>query len=433
MLLTLGPRSWSPSTETYARTTLGLVISGLTVTTALLTLCGYAAWNPVSRRYLDRVSFRLLIYALVAHLFFGITITPGSLMPVSSGWGCAFLIFSINLCLMFSAGMFLCMAINLPLVLAHNVNGQKMEKYYVLGITLVSLICNVVPYASGKLGWDANNSRCWYHSTNRADTMRWLIGTQTFWIMFSAVGEVGAFLTILGYFVAYELDMPRFYPDTHFNTTYSSEASHRAGSTILQFRNIILRVGLYPLVSCLLNISTSVIDVYQMKNPESSASNWRLNLTDIAIYAGRPLIYGLLAATDPVCYSSHSSHSSLSGAPSSSPNFGSSRMLLTRIDIQSLIRALRALRHPEDESKTQSHGPGWLTPSACLSTVIDVSPYEVDCDQTDCEETSTAPTLGKILEEGKEECLDEGDDQSGITTNTLAPTQRASIDVVCHI
>ncbi|KAJ7623994.1 hypothetical protein B0H17DRAFT_1340460 [Mycena rosella] len=398
MSLTLGPRSWSPSTETYARAILGLIIPGLTVTTALLTLCGYAAWNPVSRRYLDRVSFRLLIYALVAHLFFGITLMVASLMPVSPGWGCDFLFFSSNLCLMFSAGMFFCMAINLPLVLAHNVNGQKMEKYYVLGTTLISLICNVVPYASGKFGWDATNSRCWYHSTNRADTMRWLIGTQTFWIMFSAVGEVGAFLTILGYFVAYELDMPRFYPDTHFNTTYSSEASHRAGSTILQFRNIILRVGLYPLVSCLLNISTSVFDVYEMKNPESSASNWRLNLTDLAIYAGRPLIYGLLAATDP-----------------------------------SLIRALRALRHPEDESKTQSHGPGWLMPSACLSTVIDMSSYEVDCDQTDREETSTASTLGTILEEGKDGCLDEGHDQSGITTNTLAPTQRASIDVVCHI
>jgi hypothetical protein len=35
--------------------------------------------------------------------------------------------------------------------------------------------------------------------------MRWLIGTQTFWIMLSAVGEVGAFLTIIGYLVAYEV------------------------------------------------------------------------------------------------------------------------------------------------------------------------------------------------------------------------------------
>ncbi|KAJ7703866.1 hypothetical protein B0H14DRAFT_2647694 [Mycena olivaceomarginata] len=311
------------------------------------------------------------------------------------GWTCDLLSFVPNLSLMFSAGMFLCMALNLPLVLAHNVNGQKMEKYYILGTTLVGLICNVVPYASGKLGWNAINGTCWYRSTELAEMMRWLISTQTFWIMLSAVGEVGAFLTILGYLIAYELDMRRFHTDTQFKTTYLSEASHCAGSTILKFRNIILRIGLYPLVSCLLNISTSIIDIYQTKNPESSELNWRLNLTDVAIYAGRPLIYGLLAATDP-----------------------------------SLIRALRALRHPHPEM--QSHGPRWPTRSACLSTVIEMPPSEVDCDETSREETSTAPTLGTILEEGREGCLDERHDLGGITTNTLAPTQRASIDVATN-
>ncbi|KAJ7804609.1 hypothetical protein B0H13DRAFT_2158749 [Mycena leptocephala] len=318
MSLILSPRSSPPSTQIYAQVVLGLIIPGVTLTTALLTLCGYAAWNPVSRRHLDRVSFRLLIYALVAHLVYGVAFAISSFMA-SPGWGCDLMTFLFNLSLMFSAGMFFCMALNLPLVIAHNVSGQKMEKYYVLGTTLVSLICNVAPYASGKLGWDAINGTCWYRSTNPAEMMRWLIGTQTFWIMLSAVGEVGAFLTIIGYLVAYELDMRPFPPESQFKTTYSSEASHRAGFTILRFRNVILRVGLYPLVSCLLNISTSVIDVYQLKNPESSAFNWGLNLTDIAIYAGRPLIYGLLAATDPVRFISHSS---LSGAPSSSPNFG---------------------------------------------------------------------------------------------------------------
>ncbi|KAF8203378.1 hypothetical protein K438DRAFT_2015130 [Mycena galopus ATCC 62051] len=390
MSLTLGPRSWPLSPKTLAQVILGLIIPGLTLTTALLALCGYAAWNPASRRYLDRVSFRLLIYALVAHLVFGITFTVSSLIAYP-GWHCDFFMFVTSFVLTFSTGTFLCVALNLTLVLTHNVNGQKMEKYYVLGATLVGLISNIVPYASGKFGWDAISGTCWFRGTHSADTMRWLIGTQTFWIILFAVGEVGAFLTILGYLVAYELDMRRLHSDTPFKTTYSSEASHHAGLTILMFRNIILRVGLYPLVSCLLNISTSVFELFQMKYPESSAFHSRLNLTVIAINAGRPLIYGLLAATDP-----------------------------------SLIRALRALRHPEDESATQSHGPGWPMPSACLSTVIDMSPYEVDCDQTECEGTSTASTLGTILEEGKE-----GHDQSGI--NTLAPTQRASIDVVCHI
>ncbi|KAF8181201.1 hypothetical protein K438DRAFT_1976298 [Mycena galopus ATCC 62051] len=179
----------APSTQIFTGVIFGLAIPGVTLTAALLTLCGYAVCNPVSRRYLDRVSFRLLIYALVIHLVFGITTTI-NLMAHPSGWQCDFLSFAPGLSLIFSAGMFFCMALNLPLVLAHNVNGQKMEKYYVLVTTLVSLICNVVPYASGKLGWDATSDTCWYRSTNPADRMRWFISPQTVWIMLSAVGAV---------------------------------------------------------------------------------------------------------------------------------------------------------------------------------------------------------------------------------------------------
>ncbi|KAJ7861225.1 hypothetical protein B0H14DRAFT_3445555 [Mycena olivaceomarginata] len=199
MSLTLGHRSLSPKTQIYARVNLGLIIPGVALTTALLTLCGYAAWNPVSRRYLDRHStFRFCAAIDATHhpsLIYSITFTVYSLM-VSPGWRWDFISFVLNarplafpyfapltcqqLSLMFSAGMFSCMALNLPLVLAHNVNGQKMEKYYVLGTPLVSLICNVVPYASRKLGWDAINGICLYRGKKPADTMCWLIGTQTF-------------------------------------------------------------------------------------------------------------------------------------------------------------------------------------------------------------------------------------------------------------
>jgi hypothetical protein len=112
-------------------------------------------------------------------------------------------------------------------------------------------------------------------------------------------------------------------------------------------------------------------------------------------------------------------------------------------NIQSFIRALRALRHPEDESATQSHD---LARSAlCLSTVIDIPPEETDWEadefekdyarryRTHMRETSTIPTLGTTLEEGGWRCLDEGQDQGGMTANAPVPTQPPSIDVVCHI
>ncbi|KAF8208069.1 hypothetical protein K438DRAFT_1574540, partial [Mycena galopus ATCC 62051] len=136
----------------------------------------------------------------------GIAFTLASLVAYP-GWRCGLSWFFASLSLMFSAGMFFCMALNLPLVIAHNVNGQSMEKYYVLGTTLVSFICNLVPYASGK--FDARNDTCWYRDTNQTDMLRWLIGTQIFWMMLASAGEVGAFLIIVGYLIAYEVCLSR--------------------------------------------------------------------------------------------------------------------------------------------------------------------------------------------------------------------------------
>ncbi|KAJ6537959.1 hypothetical protein B0H19DRAFT_1270340 [Mycena capillaripes] len=379
----------------------GLIIPGVSLTTGLLILYGYAAWNLVSRRYLDRVSFRLLFYALLAHLVFGIAL-PLSPLIGHPGWSCDLLSFIINLTLMFSAGMFFCMALNLPLVLAHNVNGQKMERYYVLGTTLVCLICNVV-YLDPDLRWDrwAVNETCWYRSSNPA-ALHWLIGTQTAWILFTCVGEVGAFVILVGYLIVYEFDTWRFRGETRFTATYTSEASYRAGSAITKFRNIILRIALYPLVACLLNVSTAVLDLHEMKQSARTELTGRLNLVDLAIYAGRPFIYALFAATDP-----------------------------------SFIRAVRALRRRKSEAATPAHCTDRNSRAEpCLSTVVEMPPEEVyhgspeltkddarEQVQTGTEETCT--TLTPDVE----------DMPGGIgMAATASPIRRPSVvDVVCHI
>ncbi|KAJ6496121.1 hypothetical protein C8R45DRAFT_1211803 [Mycena sanguinolenta] len=405
MSLPLTSRSLSDDARTCAQIILGLMVPGVVLTVILLILSGCAAWNPVSRRYLDRVSFRLLMYALGANLVFGVVFTLSSLMA-NPGWECDLLAFLTNISLMFSAGMFFCMALNLPLVLAYNCNGQRMEKYYVLCTVVVCTLLNVLPYASGHFGWDAANDTCWYRGPKPTIRLHWLIGTQTTWILLSAVGEVGAFLTIVGYLILYEVETRRFHGRTHAESrnTSSSQFSHRPGSTIAMFRNIILRVGLYPLVSCLLNISTSVLDLYEAGLPQSSEPPRILNLTDLAIYAGRPLIYGLLAATDP-----------------------------------SLIRALKALRPSEAESQTQSlelsRNVWWPAQTGCLSTVVDI-PLEdvIRFDKIDERgDASTISRLGTDLEEGKRERPSGGKRVQETTTSAIPLNQRVSIDVVCHI
>ncbi|KAJ6503730.1 hypothetical protein C8R45DRAFT_1185620 [Mycena sanguinolenta] len=385
---------WSPAPQIFTQVALGLIIPGLGLTTVLLILYGYAAWNHVSRQYLDRVSFRLLTYALVAHLCFGVSVIIGALVP-DLRRRCALLSFLSNLCLVFSAGMFFSIAINLPLVLVLKVNGRKMEKYYVIGVTLIGLGSNLASYVSGNLGWDDINETCWYSSEDPTALLHWFMGSQTVWILLASIGEAVAFMIIVWYLVAHRLvaeDIP---------TTYSSTASHRPGSTILKFRNIILRIGLYPLVSCIFNISITVVEFYLFQNhkkyPGTPKPNLRLNLAVLAVYTGRPFIYGLLAATDP-----------------------------------SFLRALHALRHPETELEAQSQV---RTSTLDMSTIIYLPQDEISITEQDKAATlESSMTVQNWRDETTVVSLARTNSEIGkIGSLADSDVMRGPIDVVCHI
>ncbi|KAJ7900968.1 hypothetical protein B0H14DRAFT_3738639 [Mycena olivaceomarginata] len=395
LLVRDGSKSWSLDPQIPMRIILGLIIPGFGLTAVLLALYGYAAWNVVSRRYLNRVSFRLLTYALVAHFVFGISY-PMSALGGYPDWRCSLLLFLSNSSIMFSACIF-CTALNIPLVVVFNFNGQAMEKYYVAGTTLICLICNVSPYASGNIGWDATAHICWYNNPD----------PETSWEIIFVVGELSAFLIIVGYLIAHEIHFLRRPACT--DTTYSSEG---AGSTILRFRNIILRIGLYPLVSCVVNITVTVIDLrllrkHKMELWESTKLDMILMFVALTLWAGRPLIYGLLAATDP-----------------------------------SFIRALRALRHPEAEPETQ-----FYSGNGCLSTIVDIPPHEISFDESESLDNGHARPERMPAREGsaaRERALAVGKEwrsylvheSSGTTTSvsTSQPTPPPPrVDVVCHI
>ncbi|KAJ7869674.1 hypothetical protein B0H13DRAFT_2350825 [Mycena leptocephala] len=75
-------------------------ITGIVLTALLLFAIAYAAWNPVSRHHLNRISFRLLVCALVSNLIFA-----ASSIPVFSGpsAGCSFMAFFRLSILMYSS------------------------------------------------------------------------------------------------------------------------------------------------------------------------------------------------------------------------------------------------------------------------------------------------------------------------------------------
>ncbi|KAJ7736300.1 hypothetical protein B0H16DRAFT_1730885 [Mycena metata] len=369
--------------------------AGLTV--VLLALYAYAAWYPAPRKHLDRVSFRLLVYALLANLTFGIAFVIATLVPFP-GWECGFLMFLVNLSLVFSAGMFFCIGINLPLVLTFNLNGQRMERYYIMGTALISSVCNIMPYASGQFGWNTAANQCWYRTTDPASRLRWFVGTQTVWLLFASFGEVVAFLITVGHLVAYErlaTDL-RFRADAKLHETYSSSISRNLRMRDPVVRNIILRIGLYPFVSCLMSISTSTLDLHELIYTAPTELNSKIYLADIALFSARPLIYGLLAVTDP-----------------------------------SFLRAMREL-HPSSKnsgdlnSSSQGAGP-------CFSTVLELPLTTVESERgkhdmlESLELGQTTKGNGDTPDHGGEE------EQAGFPVHALDPAMHPDAYVIHNI
>ncbi|KAJ6566481.1 hypothetical protein B0H19DRAFT_1374035 [Mycena capillaripes] len=250
-------------------------IAGVVLTAVFLLSIAYAAWNPVSRPHLNRVSFRLLVCALISNLIFG-----ASFIPVFSGpsAGCSFVAFFGVSSLMLSACMFFCTALNLQLVLVHCVNGNMMEKYYYIGSVVFVAICNIMPYAAGQYGY--YNGDCWFSNPDPEAQFRWLVGSQTVWTLLMSTGEVVSF----------------FMQSTQLWSNIPS--GERPKPPIIAYRSIIIRIGLYPLLSCCLSFTGSILDIWLAKNPVSTKLQWRLSL-DLCVYGLRPILYTLLAAGDP--------------------------------------------------------------------------------------------------------------------------------------
>ncbi|KAJ7710008.1 hypothetical protein B0H17DRAFT_250049 [Mycena rosella] len=275
-----------------------LIVPGLALTTFLLLAFAYLAWNRTSRSHLNRVSFRLLVYALLANIVF--TGTPLAIQTGPST-SCTVIAFAFNTAYLFSGCIFFCMAINLQLVLVHGVNGRMMEKYYLIGAFFLALVCNITTLAAREFGWYAANGTCWFNDPSPAVQVRWLIGAQSFWILLMATSEVVSFLVLVGFMLRHQRHTAHVHSASGTSQTFSGSVSP---APIVQYRNVIVRIGLYPLLSCCLNFSACILDLYLASHSGNSVLDdselfWRLNILDLCIYSLRPFLYACLAATDP--------------------------------------------------------------------------------------------------------------------------------------
>ncbi|KAJ6570881.1 hypothetical protein DFH09DRAFT_1362517 [Mycena vulgaris] len=288
-----------PSTESASHElseyTIGLCIPGIVITAFLLLGFAYTAWHPTSRRHLNRVSFRLLVCAMISNIIYisSFIVTPSLTGPSAT---CSFVSFTINTSLLFSACMFFCMSLNLQLVLVHGVDGRRMEKYYLIGSGILCAICNVTPLVAGKYGFVPGNDICWATNLNTQVDLRWLIGAQVFWILLMATLELVSFIVLATFMFQTQLRARRRLSDA------SAGSSERPTSTpppIVLYRKIIFRIGLYPLCSCLLNFSSCILDLYLAQHSHRTLMANELGIVDLCLFSIRVLLYALLGATDP--------------------------------------------------------------------------------------------------------------------------------------
>ncbi|KAJ7726173.1 hypothetical protein DFH07DRAFT_853183 [Mycena maculata] len=247
----------------------------------------YTALNRTSRGHLNRVSFRLLIYAMIANMVLTSTLFPGEHHP---GPGCVFAAFAGNTAVVFSACMFFCMSLNLQLVLVHSINGQIMEKYYLIGSFLVTGATNIPAVAAGQLGYDPVFGICWYNNSDPAMKLRWMLGSQLFWLLFMSTSEVVFFLVLVCFMIRHQRRT------AHVHSNVSTMSLHRGPSPapIVQYRGMILRIGLYPLLSCSLNFLGCISDLYLVNNTANTETGIAL-----CAYCARSFLYACLAAMDP--------------------------------------------------------------------------------------------------------------------------------------
>ncbi|KAL0575018.1 hypothetical protein V5O48_006947 [Marasmius crinis-equi] len=270
------------------------------VTSFVLFLVAIAALHPRSRRLLDRVSFRLMVAALCANLGYAIGMMKTSVNP--DGRGCSVQVWVISFTLHLSSYLLFCIGLNLQLVMIHGINGQNMEKYYVLGSVMLAGALSLAPLIAGQVGYDPIEQRCGWKSEDLAERLRWRIGTTLFWIIFIIVGEIVTFLSILVFMVRAKIfarrksrltsGTPTPIPARSGIHTRTKSSGSSLSCRPARYRNIVLRIALYPFAAA---VTLSLVVVNDFRD---AGHNHGVGVMGV-LCSLRPLVYALLGATDP--------------------------------------------------------------------------------------------------------------------------------------
>ncbi|KAJ3812841.1 hypothetical protein EV368DRAFT_82866 [Lentinula lateritia] len=335
--------------STRASDLLWAITSAIGASFCLIVLLVVAAvwWNPKSRPHLDRVSFRIVTVALFVNMLFGISSTVGGILTEDS-FLCGFSIFVLQLTLQFSSFLLFCIVLNLQLVVLYGLDGQKLERYYFIGSFLMSIILVIPPYAAGQYGWDPLEQVCWYTNDDPRQRIAWQIGTQMAWTAMLAFGEIAASVSVTIFMLKHRIRTRQIFVSTSGTGTVSSSPPQVVHAN--NYKRIIIRIALYPLASCFVNVLSIFTALHStLTDGIHDQEDYNILLLSDFLYGGRAIVYALLAASDPALVrgvqtlyhslrGSHNAHSI--GKPSSntsgSPTRSSSQSLVVQVELSTI-------------------------------------------------------------------------------------------------
>ncbi|KAF9266729.1 hypothetical protein L218DRAFT_955839 [Marasmius fiardii PR-910] len=271
---------------------LSVVFSAVVIITAV-----FLSLHPVSKPKTDRVSFRIMIYALLSG---SVAYSVATLMVkrIPGQTACRVMGSFVVAGLQLSSFLFFCIGLNLQLVMIHGIDGTRAEKYYVSGSLSLAIVLGILTFASNQLVYNPTQSVCYYYDPNPVRGLLWRIGMQSFWSCLVVVGEIITFVSVVVYMFRVKAFSSGLSRDT---TTTRLSASHyyRRPLGPRQYRNVVLRIALYPLSSLLTTGVMAIMTVVSAFDQMRDASDWAVRSALLAAFKSHGIIYALVAAADP--------------------------------------------------------------------------------------------------------------------------------------
>ncbi|KAG7093481.1 hypothetical protein E1B28_007156 [Marasmius oreades] len=296
------PSAGAPSTQDLRlRDSIFGAISYLSLTPCIIIIliAILLSLHPLSKQKTDRVSFRIMIYALCGSVVYSITMNLVN--RVHGQTACRVTGSSTVFGLHLSSFLFFCIGLNLQLVMIHGIDGAKAEKYYVWGSLSLALVLSVVAYVSKQVVYDSTQMGCYYYDPNPVRGFWWRMGMQNIWSFLTMAGELVTFCSVVIYMIRVKVFSPGPGRATIAPRSQGISASHQYRKPLgpRQYRNVVLRISLYPLSSLATSGISAIGNISSPYQGMNSRSDWIAVSAFRAAFLFRGTVYALVAAADP--------------------------------------------------------------------------------------------------------------------------------------